>query len=418
MTHAGGRRRSRSHATAGGRDARPGDVAGAARAGPGARRGHASRSCQRRAHARAERAVPRQGLRDRRAVVSASDAHARRHDRVLGDIVIASGVARRQARAAGHRVQTELRVLALHGLLHLLGYDHETDDGEMARARSAPAPQGRAARGLIERERSSLATQRGDDAAPAVPARLRRDLPRHGPGGVQRADAAVAAPRRPSAAAATTCSGATSTIRCSSSSRPACCSALFTVLAAALLARVTGVDAARGLPVLHRSSLVGVRRRLRAPAAAADRAPRSRARARRAAAVVPRDRARARAADARRCCASAPAAARTAADGNGAERRIAATPASTDGADSDAEDAATAGRPGARAAALDRRLPRDDGARGDDAAARHRRDRRRRRRSSELRALFREQQYSRMPVYSETLDNIVGLRVRQGPDRR
>jgi probable rRNA maturation factor len=42
----------------------------------------------------------------------------------LGDIVIATGVARRQAREAGHSYTAELRVLALHGLLHLLGYDH------------------------------------------------------------------------------------------------------------------------------------------------------------------------------------------------------------------------------------------------------------------------------------------------------
>jgi putative hemolysin len=43
----------------------------------------------------------------------------------LGDIVIATGVARRQARAANHSYAAELRVLALHGLLHLLGYDHD-----------------------------------------------------------------------------------------------------------------------------------------------------------------------------------------------------------------------------------------------------------------------------------------------------
>ena len=51
----------------------------------------------------------------------------------LGDVVIATGVARRQARAAGRRLGAELRCLALHGLLHLLGYDHERDNGEMER---------------------------------------------------------------------------------------------------------------------------------------------------------------------------------------------------------------------------------------------------------------------------------------------
>jgi probable rRNA maturation factor len=51
----------------------------------------------------------------------------------LGDIAIARGVAARQARQFGHAEATEWRILALHGLLHLLGYDHETDRGEMSR---------------------------------------------------------------------------------------------------------------------------------------------------------------------------------------------------------------------------------------------------------------------------------------------
>lgn len=53
---------------------------------------------------------------------------------VLGDIAIARGVAARQARQLGHDEATELKVLALHGLLHLLGYDHDTDRGAMERA--------------------------------------------------------------------------------------------------------------------------------------------------------------------------------------------------------------------------------------------------------------------------------------------
>ena len=53
--------------------------------------------------------------------------------RFLGDIVIATGRAARQARAAGLTEQQEWRRLALHGLLHLLGHDHERDDGRMQR---------------------------------------------------------------------------------------------------------------------------------------------------------------------------------------------------------------------------------------------------------------------------------------------
>jgi probable rRNA maturation factor len=71
----------------------------------------------------------------------------------LGDIVIARGVARRQARAAGHSERMELRVLALHGLLHLLGYDHESDDGQMSRVEARLRRKGGLPKGLIERER-------------------------------------------------------------------------------------------------------------------------------------------------------------------------------------------------------------------------------------------------------------------------
>jgi probable rRNA maturation factor len=73
--------------------------------------------------------------------------------RYLGDVVIAAGMARRQAKQAGHSLQHELRVLALHGLLHLLGYDHERDGGRMARVEARLRRRGGLREGLIERHR-------------------------------------------------------------------------------------------------------------------------------------------------------------------------------------------------------------------------------------------------------------------------
>ena len=54
-----------------------------------------------------------------------------RKGRPLGDIVISSDQAHRQAKSERHSVATEVRYLILHGILHALGYDHETDNGEM-----------------------------------------------------------------------------------------------------------------------------------------------------------------------------------------------------------------------------------------------------------------------------------------------
>ena len=74
--------------------------------------------------------------------------------RFLGDIVIAEGVARRQALRAGHGFGVEARVLALHGLLHLLGYDHEHQDdaGRMRAFEARLRRKGGLREGLIERE--------------------------------------------------------------------------------------------------------------------------------------------------------------------------------------------------------------------------------------------------------------------------
>ena len=51
----------------------------------------------------------------------------------LGDVAIAPETARRYAKRNGRSLQSELRVLMLHGVLHLVGYDHESDNGQMNR---------------------------------------------------------------------------------------------------------------------------------------------------------------------------------------------------------------------------------------------------------------------------------------------
>jgi len=72
-------------------------------------------------------------------------------DGALGDIAISAHSAARQAIDHGHDTHTELRVLLLHGLLHLLGYDHENDRGRMRRAESRWRRQLGLPVGLIER---------------------------------------------------------------------------------------------------------------------------------------------------------------------------------------------------------------------------------------------------------------------------
>ena len=52
----------------------------------------------------------------------------------LGDIAISLQRARAQAARYGHAIEKEIRILMLHGVLHLIGHDHESDSGRMARA--------------------------------------------------------------------------------------------------------------------------------------------------------------------------------------------------------------------------------------------------------------------------------------------
>lgn len=69
----------------------------------------------------------------------------------LGDIAVSLDQARAQARQFGHRVGDELCILMLHGVIHLLGMDHETDGGEMARTELVWRKKLRLPSGLIER---------------------------------------------------------------------------------------------------------------------------------------------------------------------------------------------------------------------------------------------------------------------------
>ena len=77
--------------------------------------------------------------------------------RVLGDLIISLQTAQRQADERGHALATEVRILLVHGLLHLLGYDHETpqERAEMAAAETAllaalpPGLEGSTTTGLV-----------------------------------------------------------------------------------------------------------------------------------------------------------------------------------------------------------------------------------------------------------------------------
>jgi probable rRNA maturation factor len=71
----------------------------------------------------------------------------------LGDIAISFLRARAQARAFGHNIGQEIQILMLHGLLHLLGMDHATDGGRMARSEKRWRARLGLPTGLIERVR-------------------------------------------------------------------------------------------------------------------------------------------------------------------------------------------------------------------------------------------------------------------------
>lgn len=72
-------------------------------------------------------------------------------EQIAGDLAISVPTARKQAAGQGHALAVELKVLVLHGLLHLKGYDHEADTGQMARRERVLRGRLKLPQGLIER---------------------------------------------------------------------------------------------------------------------------------------------------------------------------------------------------------------------------------------------------------------------------
>jgi probable rRNA maturation factor len=70
---------------------------------------------------------------------------------IAGEVAISAEIARENARRFGHSLAEEIKILALHGVLHLAGFDHERDHGEMARKESRLRRQLKLEGGLIER---------------------------------------------------------------------------------------------------------------------------------------------------------------------------------------------------------------------------------------------------------------------------
>jgi probable rRNA maturation factor len=87
----------------------------------------------------------------------------------LGDIAISAEAVRDQAKSLGHSVSQEVEILMLHGLLHLLGLDHETDSGEMSKVERRWRAKLQLPLGLIERTVSENAVSEGIVSKNIVP---------------------------------------------------------------------------------------------------------------------------------------------------------------------------------------------------------------------------------------------------------
>jgi probable rRNA maturation factor len=83
-----------------------------------------------------------------------SPASSRKSKRLAGEVAISADIARDNAKLLRHSVADEVKILVLHGILHLAGYDHERDNGEMARKEMQLRRQLHLEAALIERAQS------------------------------------------------------------------------------------------------------------------------------------------------------------------------------------------------------------------------------------------------------------------------
>lgn len=104
-------------------------------------------------------------------------------EKIAGDLAISVETARRQATDQGHALTCELKILILHGLLHLAGHDHETDTGQMASREQKLRASLRLPQGLIERAariEKRLASPK-TPGAPSFPRLLAERVGNHNP---------------------------------------------------------------------------------------------------------------------------------------------------------------------------------------------------------------------------------------------
>ena len=105
-----------------------------------------------------------------------SPREKRERDGYLGDIAISAELARRNGRLFGHGSAAEIKVLILHGLLHLAGYDHQSDSGAMARCELRLRRQLKLPHALTERagDKNSPSLNRRGVSSPAGARRSRK----------------------------------------------------------------------------------------------------------------------------------------------------------------------------------------------------------------------------------------------------